>query len=92
LQSSSRYTIAIVITTYLIYTIVDSVQRSPRNFYENLGIPTDASEADLKAAFRYFAKRNHPDRVGKGGEAVFIGVRDAYDALKDPLKRFAYDR
>lgn len=51
-----------------------------------------ADEKDLKVAFRAFAKRYHPDRVGKEFESRFIAVRDAYDALKNPVTRFAYDR
>ena len=46
----------------------------------------------MKAAFRTFAKRFHPDKVGPAGEAHFIYVRDAYESLKDPVKRYAYDR
>ena len=68
------------------------MKRTPPNLYEILGVPPHASENDLKAAFRYFAKRNHPDRVGKQGEEIFIQIRDAYESLKDPLKRFAYYR
>ena len=64
------------------------------NFYQILGVSPNVDENGLKLAFRAFAKRNHPDRpeVGKEGEALFIAVRDAFDALKDPAVRFAYDR
>lgn len=62
------------------------------NFYELLGVGPDADETALKQAFRSFARRNHPDRVGSQGEALFVEIRDAYEALKDPVKRFAYDR
>ncbi|KAG8964188.1 hypothetical protein FRC03_002132 [Tulasnella sp. 419] len=57
-----------------------------------LKVSMDADEADLKIAFRNFARRFHPDKVGPGGEALFMKVRDAYEALKNPSKRFAYDR
>lgn len=51
-------------------------------------------EVGLKLAFRAFARKYHPDRpgVGKQGEAWFIQVRDAFEALRDPVVRFAYDR
>ena len=64
------------------------------NFYQILGVSPDVDETGLKLAFRAFAKRNHPDRpeVGKGGEVLFMAVRDAFEALKDPAVRFAYDR
>jgi DnaJ-class molecular chaperone len=69
----------------------------PPNFYQILGVGQGGQgvdEAGLKVAFRAFAKRNHPDRpeVGRGGEELFIEVRDAFEALKDPVVRFAYDR
>jgi curved DNA-binding protein CbpA len=64
------------------------------NFYQILGVYPNVDENGLKLAFRAFAKRYHPDRpgVGKEGEALFMAVRDAFEALKDPVVRFAYDR
>lgn len=38
------------------------------------------------------ARLYHPDRAGADGEAIFIIVRNAFEALSDPVKRFAYDR
>ena len=64
----------------------------PLNFYEILGVGPDADDQALKVAFRTFARRNHPDRVGSKGAPLFIAVRDAFEALSDPVKRFAYDR
>jgi DnaJ-class molecular chaperone len=61
------------------------------NFYELLGMTSEAEEGTLKLAFRQFAKRNHPDKV-TGREEVFIAVKDAFQALKDPVVRFAYER
>ncbi len=54
----------------------------------------DVDEAGLKAAFKGFAKRYNPDRpgVGRDGEEVFMRVRTMFEALKDPVVRFAYDR
>ena len=64
------------------------------NFYQILGAPPNADETELKLGFRQFAKRNHPDRpeIGKNGEERFMMDRDAFEALKDPVVRFAYDR
>lgn len=62
------------------------------NLYETLGVYPTADDTALKTAFRQFAKKNHPDRVGPQGESLFMEVRDAYDALKNPITRFAYDR
>ena len=66
----------------------------PPNFYEILGVRPDVDENGLKLAFRAFAKRYHPDRPGVGsqGAEMFMYVRDAFEALKDPVMRFAYDR
>ena len=64
----------------------------PPNFYELLDVSPMADEAILKVAFRQFAKKNHPDRVGAQGETLFMEVRSAFDALKNPITRFAYDR
>jgi preprotein translocase subunit Sec63 len=87
-------TFALVIFSYLGYTLYESASAMPPNFYQILGVSPDVDENGLKLAFRAFAKRYHPDRpgVGKEGVELFMYVRDAYEALKDPVVRFAYDR
>ncbi|KAJ7287007.1 DnaJ-domain-containing protein [Mycena rebaudengoi] len=87
-----RYTFATVILGYLMYTLIQGANSTPPNYYEILGVAPSADENDLKLAFRQFAKKYHPDRVGPQGEALFISVRDAFEALKNPTVRFAYDR
>ncbi|KAF9243188.1 DnaJ-domain-containing protein [Melanogaster broomeanus] len=87
-----RYTYAAVVLCYLTYNFIDASRGLPKNFYELLGVEPRPDEGALKAAFRAFARKNHPDRVGSAGEAHFIAVRDAFEALKDPVVRFAYDR
>ena len=88
------YTFAFVVLGYLLYNMVQSARTMEPNFYQILGAPPNADETELKLAFRQFAKRNHPDRpeIGKNGEEKFMMVRDAFEALKDPVVRFAYDR
>lgn len=86
------YTFALVVLGYLLYSMIQSALNMPPNFYEILGTNPGTDDGGLKAAFRQFAKKNHPDRVGPEGEALFIAVRDAFEALKDPVTRFAYDR
>ncbi|PPQ88960.1 hypothetical protein CVT25_005059 [Psilocybe cyanescens] len=78
---------AAVIFSYLTYTLLQSARGMPPNFYQILGVPPDVDEAGLKLAFRAFAKRYHPDKpgVGRDGEALFMYVRDAFEALKDPV-------
>ena len=65
-----------------------------RDYYETLGLQRNASEADLKSAFRRLAKDCHPDRHpgDKDAEQKFKEINEAYEALKDPQKRAAYDQ
>jgi len=67
---------------------------SKRDYYEVLGVPRDADDAALKSAFRKQAKKFHPDQNQDNpeAEAKFKELNEAYDALKDPQSRAAYDR
>ena len=67
---------------------------SKRCFYEVLGVARTCSIEDMKAAYRKLAKECHPDRNpdDKSAEHKFKEVSEAYDILKDPDKRAAYDR
>ena len=65
-----------------------------RCFYEVLGVERSADEGELKSAFRKLAMKWHPDRnpADKNCEARFKEINEAYEILKDPDKRAAYDR
>ena len=67
---------------------------SKRDYYETLGVQRAANEQDLKSAFRKLAKEHHPDRNpgNKDAEQKFRDASEAYEVLKDPQKRAAYDR
>lgn len=64
-----------------------------RDYYETLGVPRDASQDDIRAAYRRLARQNHPD-VNKAPEAEdrFKEVSEAYEVLRDKEKRAEYDR
>jgi molecular chaperone DnaJ len=64
------------------------------DFYSTLGVPRDASEDDLKKAYRKLAMQYHPDRNNgsKEAEEKFKAITEAYDVLRDPQKRQVYDR
>ncbi len=64
------------------------------DYYELLGVERTADDRTIKAAYRKLAMEHHPDRNAgcKENEAKFKAVSAAYDCLKDPQKRAAYDR
>jgi len=64
------------------------------DYYDLLGVSRNASDADIKRAFRRKAMELHPDRNkdNPGSESRFKEVNEAYDVLKDAQKKAAYDR
>jgi len=64
-----------------------------QDFYEVLGVPRNASDAEIKRAFRKLAFQYHPDRNKElGAEEKFKEINEAYQILSDPEKRHRYDR
>ncbi len=67
---------------------------SKRDFYEILGLERNASEGDIKKAYRRAAQKFHPDRNPDNAEAEekFKEAKEAYEILSNPQKRAAYDQ
>ena len=62
------------------------------DLYSALGVPSSASTADIKSAFRRLAAHYHPDRnPSPDAPARFRSVQEAYEVLSDEEKRQAYD-
>ncbi len=64
-----------------------------RDYYKTMGVTKDAAPEDIKRAHRKLARKYHPDvSKEKNAESKFKELAEAYDVLKDPEKRAAYDR
>ncbi|HUG09878.1 MAG TPA: J domain-containing protein [Opitutaceae bacterium] len=67
-----------------------------KDYYETLGVASDANADDIKRAFRKLARKHHPDRATPANkdvaEAKFKEINEAYEVLGDPEKRKRYDQ
>ena len=62
-----------------------------KNYYEILGVNSDASAEELKSAYRKLARTYHPDIAGESGVEKFKEITEAYETLSDETKRKRYD-
>ena len=65
-----------------------------KDYYSILGVPRNASEKDIKQAYRKLARKYHPDvnPGDKSAEAKFKEINQAHEVLSDPEKRKKYDQ
>src|SRR5258706_14634079 len=65
-----------------------------QDYYQTLGVPRTASQAEIKKAFRKLARESHPDKHpgDKAAEGRFKALNEANAGLSDPAKRDKYDR
>ena len=64
-----------------------------KDYYQVLGVARDASKDDIRRAYRRLARKYHPDvSKEKDAEVRFKEMKEAYEVLKDPEKRAAYDQ
>lgn len=64
-----------------------------KDYYATLGVAKDASQDEIKRAYRKLAREHHPDiSKATGAEDRFKEISEAYEALKDPERRAAYDQ
>jgi len=64
-----------------------------KDYYAALGVKPEATDAEIKTAYRKLARKFHPD-VSKESDAEekFKAVNEAYEALKEPARRKSYDQ
>src|ERR1700740_2513892 len=65
-----------------------------RDYYETLGVAKNATEDEIRSAFRKLARKYHPDvaKDKKAAEEKFKQINEAYEVLSDPEKRAKYDQ
>ena len=60
------------------------------NFYDELGIKTNATKNEIKSSYRTLVKKHHPDAGGE--QERFIAIQNAWETLNDPIKKEKYDK
>lgn len=89
-----RFLVCLRLVSYRFVAVIMDHNMAQEDFYSLLGVPRNASEADIKKAYRKLAMRYHPDKNpgNKEAEEKFKQVKEAYEILSDQQKRAAYDQ
>ncbi|ORX88532.1 DnaJ-domain-containing protein [Basidiobolus meristosporus CBS 931.73] len=85
---------SLIILLYLLYTVVEVERSTPYNYYQILGVNQQSLNPRLlKSNFRRLSLQFHPDKnPTEEAHGIFITLRQAFETLNDPIKRYAYDR
>ncbi len=62
-----------------------------KDYYKILGVSRQATQKEIKSAYRSLAKKHHPDATGEESDDQFKDIQEAYSTLSDPEKRSDYD-
>ncbi|KAJ1912689.1 hypothetical protein IWQ60_009553 [Tieghemiomyces parasiticus] len=94
-----RWFYTLVIATYLAYTVTQTMVSLPPNYYKTLAVaPSAFRPKELRSHFRKLSLQHHPDKTAvtldnttNDHEGHMIHLRNAYEALNDPIQRFGYE-
>ncbi|KAI8907278.1 hypothetical protein EDD86DRAFT_209193 [Gorgonomyces haynaldii] len=89
-QRNYRIVYALVVCVMLGYNFYSAYTKLPPNYYHLLDARVDSSASHLRARYRELSLIHHPDKTGEGQH--YLLIRQAYDTLKDPMLREAYER
>ena len=92
---SSHVILVLVLLLVELPKIAKSQENEDKDLYAVLGVKKDASDKEIKKAFRKLSKKYHPDLNADNKEWAkkkFVEVANAYEVLKDPQKRRQYDQ
>ncbi|TIA90845.1 hypothetical protein E3P99_01399 [Wallemia hederae] len=83
----------IIVGAYIAFTFLKMAWGYQPNVFKLLNVPVDADDTRLNKAWKAYARRNHPDRVGLNKDTtLFVHARESYQLIQDPVRRVAYER